>query len=302
MRKEILKIISKFSNKKILVIGDTIVDKTTNTQAIGLSLESPTLKAKFINETTALGGAANVAQHLAKMGVECSFLTNISDVNYQKILLRENINLLQKNTNIKNDNIKHRFYVCHGNENYKHLQINTTNEEELNTENIDAIKNKLKHVTFDVIAFSDYNCCFINDELRNIIFDYAKLNSVPVYAASQVSNKKHNYEKYIGANYFSINNEELKIADNFNKIPYTGLYVTCGNHGSKFITKGKETFFKSENVAAKNLIGAGDAFYAAILACADEVEKAAEFGNIWASITIQKEIGEYPCLKDLKNF
>ena len=38
--------LDSFSSKKVLVVGDSILDVTISSEVIGLSLESPTLKAQ----------------------------------------------------------------------------------------------------------------------------------------------------------------------------------------------------------------------------------------------------------------
>ena len=47
-------------NKKVLVIGDVILDSWQYANAVGLSLESPTLKAQFTHKEQTFGGTANV--------------------------------------------------------------------------------------------------------------------------------------------------------------------------------------------------------------------------------------------------
>ena len=55
------------SNKRVLVIGDVILDVWTYAKAIGLSLETPTLKAKFTEKTHTLGGTGNVVNNFMIM-------------------------------------------------------------------------------------------------------------------------------------------------------------------------------------------------------------------------------------------
>ena len=104
MRKTIRDLVQAVSRKNFLIIGDTIVDKTTYTKALGLSLESPTLKAQFINETISLGGAANIAQHLTILGANCFFLTNIVTERFRRLLYEKGINLIgNKSENKRGD-------------------------------------------------------------------------------------------------------------------------------------------------------------------------------------------------------
>ena len=61
MEKEV---INSFVDKKVCIIGDTIIDVEYNCEAVGLSLETPTLKSKLINEVSIPGGAFGVYSNL----------------------------------------------------------------------------------------------------------------------------------------------------------------------------------------------------------------------------------------------
>jgi len=56
--------ISNFSNLKLLVVGDTIVDNYTACDAIGMSAEAPVLVVKELENREFVGGAAVVASHV----------------------------------------------------------------------------------------------------------------------------------------------------------------------------------------------------------------------------------------------
>ena len=69
-------------NKKVLLIGDTIIDRNVYLEAVGLSLESPTMKANYIDDSISFGGAANVAKHLSYMCEQVCFVTSLVSNNY----------------------------------------------------------------------------------------------------------------------------------------------------------------------------------------------------------------------------
>jgi bifunctional ADP-heptose synthase (sugar kinase/adenylyltransferase) len=301
MRKKIRELVQTAEKKRILVIGDTIIDKSTYCDAVGLSLESPTLKAQFIYETISLGGAANIAQHLNIFGADCFFLTNIINTGFKDVLSKKGINLVENSSTNFLDTIKHRFYVKHGNENYKYFQLNTKSDYKANQESFENTSAFLNdHIHFDAIAFSDYRCGFIDQKLIELILGFARSKKIPVYVASQVSSNKANYTDFTGADYFSLNLDEYNASEAFKMMDYKGLYITLGNEGSKYITKQRETSFAQVETTPLNIIGAGDAFYAAVIACCEKPEEAAELGNLWARLTIEMNLGEFPCLNDLK--
>ena len=106
-------------SKKILIVGDTIVDRNIYLEAIGLSLESPTLKTSLIKEDIKFGGAANVAKYASLLGAEVTFITSLNDKNYQNTFKNrfnvETIFIPQERTNIKTTNVyslAYLFCVC----------------------------------------------------------------------------------------------------------------------------------------------------------------------------------------------
>ncbi len=97
---KLLKIIQNFKNKKILVIGDIMLDKYIWGNVTRISPEAPVQVVSVQAESYAPGGAANVANNIAAIG-SCSYMSGIvgKDV-ANEILLRE-----IKKRNIKTDGI-----------------------------------------------------------------------------------------------------------------------------------------------------------------------------------------------------
>ena len=62
-------------NKNVLIIGDVILDAWTYTKAIGLSLETPTLKTQLLEKKHTFGGTGNVVNNLSELGANITFLT-----------------------------------------------------------------------------------------------------------------------------------------------------------------------------------------------------------------------------------
>jgi sugar/nucleoside kinase (ribokinase family) len=232
--------------KKILIIGDTIIDHDIFLDAIGLSLESPTLKTIFKNEKYAFGGAANVARFAAKLGAEVTFVTSMTQEKALHFIAENSINLI--NLNSFSDNIKSRYYIKKGDQQYNYLQVNHYNEEQSTKEFVE----KISFNNFDSVAISDYRCGFIVEEIINLIRDKAKI----LYVASQLSDKKSNFEKYQMADYLICNETESKYIENLKNV-----YITRGKNGCTF----NGINYPGKPVNGLRTIGAGDVFYAAIL-------------------------------------
>jgi bifunctional ADP-heptose synthase (sugar kinase/adenylyltransferase) len=248
--------------KKILIIGDTIVDRDINLRVVGLSLESPTLKTCITGESVSFGGAANVAKFAHLFGAEVSFITCMSEDSAKLFLSKYDIKLININKDV--ENIKTRFYVKHGDATYKHLQVNSidTQLESLpnNKHPIECL-NPICFSRYDLIAISDYRCGLVTDGLIDKIADSECLT----FGASQVSDKQSNLHKYSKLNYIVCNKNESKTIDRKDN-----MVITDGKNGCELNGIHYPAFGVSDG---KKTIGAGDCFYAAFLAY-DDIEQA----------------------------
>ena len=78
-KSNIVKIINDFKKKKILVIGDLIIDKYINCEPAGLSREEQNLVYSYINKRKYLGGAGIVAAHASALGSESCLISICGD-------------------------------------------------------------------------------------------------------------------------------------------------------------------------------------------------------------------------------
>jgi bifunctional ADP-heptose synthase (sugar kinase/adenylyltransferase) len=248
-------------NLKYLVVGDTIIDETVELKACGLSLESPTIKTVPDNHYYDYGGAANVAKFLARFGRNVTFATS---VDYDTVETLERFyGITVKNYYQGRENKKTRYWVKHGDAMYKHLQINAVNQEFSQSflENFDLDP-------YDIIAFADYRCGFIRETFIKHATDSGKIT----YASSQISSRKSNYDRYFDIDYLVCNEEEAKHTQRV-----TNICVTKGSKGCQFNGVSYPAYVPEKVV---NTIGAGDCFYAALLATGDPDyanKKASEF-------------------------
>lgn len=84
-----------FSKIKVLVCGDAMLDRYWFGDAERLSPEAPVPIVKIVREEERLGGAANVALNIAKLGAKCTLLSVCGDDNagkeFHKLLNIDNI-------------------------------------------------------------------------------------------------------------------------------------------------------------------------------------------------------------------
>jgi len=68
-QKQIIELIQKFPSSTILVFGDVMLDSDIDCRAVGVANEAPVPLLEMSEPTSRLGGAANVANNLARLGV-----------------------------------------------------------------------------------------------------------------------------------------------------------------------------------------------------------------------------------------
>ena len=120
--KESLELVQAFHDKKVLLIGDTIVDIYVYGNVLGTSAETPTIVAREIETKTFLGGAFLVARHLLELGACLSFATLVGeDPGASNVtgFAHPNLTLLPVTDEGRKTTIKKRFWV----DGYKLLQF-----------------------------------------------------------------------------------------------------------------------------------------------------------------------------------
>lgn len=308
-----VEILNKISQKRVLVLGDTILDKTVKCQTIGLSLESPTLKTKEVGREIAFGGAANVVKNLLALGCECTFLTVLGNDEYLKyyedwksksLRLRP---LITKRQNV----VKSRYWVERGNVSYKYLQINRGDKDKLKKNEFKKLysiyEECIKNV--DAIVLVDYNNgIFLDSQYIENLIIAAKKVGVPTVSSSQISDGCNRYPYFKNSTYICMNQAEASSnLRNFSpsddtiiqlvSILNSNVCVTLGDKGSIF-SDGVDIFREPPSkVNVMDPCGAGDSFLAAFSACLGDNNL--KFCNKWASLATAKLGTTCPQVEDL---
>ena len=97
------------SRKKIFVIGDLIIDEYITGEAVGLSLESPTIKCEQTCTKKSPGGSGNVVMNLVALECDVGYMTVCSDISvYNALSEKAKVHsILSK----KRTSSKQRYYV-----------------------------------------------------------------------------------------------------------------------------------------------------------------------------------------------
>ena len=214
------KIFNSFNNKKVLIIGDVMLDSYLWGKVERISPEAPVPVVAVTKRTERLGGAANVALNIKALGAEPILCSVIGDDNKADIF----IDLLKKSNLsckgiIKNNERKTttKFRII-GN-NAQMLRVDEEDDKYLNKkgceEFISLINNILIDDNIDVIIFQDYDKGIINKDVIDFVTSKAKEMNIPV----AVDPKKRNFYAYRNLDFFKPNFKEFSegLKEDFDK-------------------------------------------------------------------------------------
>jgi len=282
---QIRKLIDSFKKVKVLVIGETIIDQYSFTEALGKSGKEPVLVLKDINTEEYLGGAAAISRHLSSF---CNKITLLSMIGEKKEYLTHIKKELPKNVNFKyirkknSPTIVKRRYLEQLSKN-KIIGIYKINDDALSFKEEKLFSNILKKITskYDLVIVSDYGHGFISNKSANLICKFSKF--LALNAQVNAANVGfHSMRNYKNADCVIINEKEIRheLRDRNSQIEILmkklskeqsvkNLVVTRGTSGSLLYDK-KENKFNLCDAYAKTAldkIGAGDAMLSIIALC-----------------------------------
>jgi D-beta-D-heptose 7-phosphate kinase/D-beta-D-heptose 1-phosphate adenosyltransferase len=293
------------NNKKTLVIGDIMLDHYIYCNCERISPEAPVPVANLLSEQWILGGAANVANNLIKLGVDVILFGIIGNDNYGKELINE----LNKN-NIENflyecDNRKTtvKSRVVSGGQHL--LRIDREDKFLINEIEEDKIveKIKVKISECNCVIVSDYNKGFLSHSLLNKIFSITKEHQLSVF----VDPKIPPFIKYSGADIIKPNRKEAQLETGIDLVDYdsiknaclklfkkTGIkkiVITLSEDGVAIFENNNLIIIPTEAKEIFDVTGAGDTFIAALsyrFMQNKNLAESCEFANSAAACVISK--------------
>ncbi|NLL28426.1 MAG: D-glycero-beta-D-manno-heptose-7-phosphate kinase [Bacteroidales bacterium] len=218
-----------FKNKKILIIGDVMIDAYIWGHVDRISPEAPVPVVSVQKRESRMGGAANVAMNIQVFGstpVLASVIGNDEQaVLFEKILKENN---MPSDGLLKNETRKTttKFRIIGNNMQMLRVDDETDSalSEKLQSEFISHITSLFKKYNFDAIIFEDYDKGVVFEKLIETVVNEAKEKKIPVL----VDPKKRNFNSYKNITVFKPNLKELKDALN-TELPndIEGLAACC---------------------------------------------------------------------------
>ncbi|MCC6584611.1 MAG: hypothetical protein IT271_12990 [Chitinophagales bacterium] len=303
--------ISKFENKRIIVVGDIMLDEFVYTSHTRNSPEHAATPVLFIQDKKQyLGGAANVALNIKKLNAIPYLVGTLGDDDAAKsiyaMLHREDISNHYVHTNPQQSTTK-KLRIFQDKQPVFRLDAEDVNEypdlvNHFILKNIQtAITNHKPHA----IILQDYNKGLLNAAIIPEILKLAKQHNLLIC----VDPKFDNWDLYKEVDLFKPNKQELSVISEelfakddsieiiskklFEKINFKNLLVTLGSDGN-FIYDSNHSTFNTQHSTLENpdVCGAGDAVIAVAslgLVCGFTLEQIAELSNKAGFIVCQKE-------------
>jgi len=203
-------VFDSFSNFRIVVIGDVMLDNYKIGKVHRMSPEAPVPVVLFEKEENRIGGAGNVALNLIALGAKPIVCSVIGNDDAGKILIdkfiESNIStagIFQSNdrqTTVKSRIISNKQQL---------LRIDTETTNPITAEESKQVMNRLEVLLndgIDAIIFEDYNKGVLTEELIQGILSFAKRNNI----ITCVDPKFDNFLAFKSVDLFKPNLKELK--------------------------------------------------------------------------------------------
>lgn len=310
-------LIRQFSQLKVCVIGDLIVDEYITCQPLGMSQEDPTIVVTPIDSTRFIGGAGIVAAHSAGLGASVQYFS-ITGKDATRDFALERLAMAGVQANLLVDDsrpttLKQRFRskgktllrVSHLHE----RTISVGLQQKIMTE----LEQAMQH--YDMLVFSDFNYGCLPQRLVDQIVPLAKSHGVLLAADSQSSSQVGNIGRFKGMHLITPTEREARISTRNRedglvilaeqlrqqasaqnvvlKLGEEGVLIHAGG-GSEFDWHTDRV--DALNDAPKDVAGAGDSLLitsAMTLACGGNIWEAACLGSLAAAIQVGR-VGNTP--------
>lgn len=203
------KLFNSFSQKRVLVVGDVMVDAYLNGRVTRISPEAPVPIVNLTSSEDRLGGAANVALNLRSLGAEpilCSMVGSDAGGNSFVNLLEKR--QLSTDGIIQSKSVKTTVKTRVLGNNQQLLRIDDERITPLSADQEEQMIQRVAELIADVdaVILEDYNKGLLTERVINEVIRLANENNV----ISTVDPKKDNFFAYREVTLFKPNLKELK--------------------------------------------------------------------------------------------
>ena len=310
------KLISGFSQLRVCVVGDLIIDEYISCEPLGMSQEDPTIVVRPINSQRFLGGAGIVAAHAAGVGANVRFIS-VSGKDeageYARAELDDSgvTSLIVKDQD-RPTTLKQRYRS--GGKSL--LRVSHLRQESISINLQQSIFEKINQImsSTDILVFSDFNYGCLPQEMVGDIINLAKKYNVKLVADSQSSSQIGDVSRFRGMDLITPTEREARIstrntddglvvlAEKLRRQSQAkNIFMTLGSEGLLVHSCAKEGSWVTDripalNSTARDVAGAGDSlliFSGMALAAQATIWEAALLGSLAAALQVSR-LGNKP--------
>ena len=303
-RDRLMELLRRAQGKRIVVIGDVMLDVYLTGDVERISPEAPVPVVRVRERKHALGGAANVAQNVIEIGARCDLVGAVGDDAGGATLRRmlgtigaesDSLISVARATTMKTRIVARSQQL---------VRVDEEEDADLAGEEVERILVVARDAVAnaDALVLEDYNKGVLVPELIRAAIDLAVARGLPVV----VDPKFRNFFAYQGATVFKPNRRELESAlgaavdvDHPETLPATlarlgveHILLTLGDRGmALFSAQGEVARIATVAREVYDVVGAGDtvtAYLASMLAAGGSVAEAAVIANVAAGIEVGK--------------
>jgi len=303
-----------WKNKRVLVVGDVMLDRYVWGDVERISPEAPVPIVRAGHKSSQAGGAANVAANITGLGAGSTLIGVIGadeDGECLKLCL-DSMGVNHKLVVSQKRPTTAKLRVFGGNQQMLRLDVEEVTECDGEIE--EQIEQHVKQVlpAMDALVLSDYAKGVLSEKVCQSLIASAYRAGIPVL----VDPKQRSFERYQGATTICPNLQELSTATgvsckNIEQILSAGqelvaalklqyLTVTLSEKGIAILRKDSKDSFPAMARQVYDVSGAGDTVIATLalsLASGLEIETAAQLANVAAGIVVSK-VGTVPVERD----
>jgi rfaE bifunctional protein kinase chain/domain len=213
-QQRLITLATQFSNLKVCVVGDLIVDEYITCQPLGMSQEDPTIVVTPIDSIRFIGGAGIVAAHAAGMGASVHLLTitgaDAAREFADKALREASVQALLLVDDSRPTTLKQRFR-CKGK---SLLRVSHLHQGAISVGLQAQILAELNRILddIDVLVFSDFNYGCLPQSLVDKMIQCAEERGVMMAADSQSSSQIGDISRFQGMELLTPTEREARIS------------------------------------------------------------------------------------------
>ena len=291
--------------KKILIIGDIILDEYIFTQALAKSPKEEIVSVKEDTRKIYLGGILATAQHISNFVFKPTLLSILGNDTKSNNLIKKRLNRKCNLVFFQDKNrptiIKTRYLNHSKKKLFQSQEVTFDNiDEKIEKKIISFLEKSLDK--FDMVIVNDFGHGMLTERIRRLIEKKSKKLAVNVQSNS--ANLGFNFfNKYKKCNYLTMDEPEARVAvkERFgdikilkrkilSEINAQAVAITYGKNGTILFSKNKTTSVPALSTNVVDTLGAGDAFFAisSIYYLVDkDINNVAFIGNVSGSLKIQ---------------